>query len=329
MDKKNNRLIAATVAALMASAATAQESTELEAVVVTASRVKLDGFTAPTPTTVLGEEQIKLTAPTQVADVLGLVPSFRTTGQPASATVYADLRGIGAQRTLILVNGRRHVPTFSDGTVDLGVIPAILIERTEVVTGGASASWGSDAVSGVINLILKNDLQGVQGTFQGGISDRGDDENFLGSLAAGTAFADGRGHVLVAGEYSRSAGIRGLQPPNRSRPWSGRGTVGNASFATNGLPGTLYSEDSRRADVYDGGLITNGPLRGTTFLPNGGTGTFGYGQVFGNSMIGGTDNAGDAATPGGDLKFPFERWTGMGRLAFDVTDSTTVFELGS
>ncbi|MET0291406.1 MAG: TonB-dependent receptor [Steroidobacteraceae bacterium] len=325
MDNKKKSIVAAVVAGLVATAASAQESTELEAVVVTASRVQLSGFTAPTPTTVLGEEQVKLTAPTQVADVLSLVPSFRTTGQPASATVYADLRGIGPQRTLILVNGRRHVPTFSDGTVDLGVIPAILIERTEVVTGGASASWGSDAVSGVINLILKNDLQGLEGTFQGGVSDRGDDENVLGSLAGGTSFAGGRGHALIGAEYSRSDGVRSLQPPHRSRPWSGRGAVGNAGFATNGLPGTLYVADSRRADVYDGGLITSGPLRGTTFLPNGGTGTFGYGQVFGNAMIGGTDNAGDAATPGGDLKFPFERWTAMGRVSFDVTDATTVF----
>ena len=330
MNRKYDfRRVAGAVAALVAAAAGAQESGELEAVLVTASRVQQTGFTAPTPTTVLGEEQMKLTAPTQVSEVLSLVPSFRTTGQPASATVYADLRGIGAQRTLILVNGRRHVPTFSDGTVDLGVIPAILIERTEVVTGGASASWGSDAVSGVINLILKNDLQGIQGTFQGGISDRGDDGNVLASLAGGTAFADGRGHVLLGGEYSRSNGVRGLQPPHRSRPWSGRGAVGNAAYATNGLPGTIYSADSRRADVYDGGLITSGPLRGTTFLPNGATGTFGYGQVFGNAMIGGSDNAGDAATPGGDLKYPFERWTTMGRVAFDVTDTTTLFAEGT
>src|SRR5690606_407058 len=129
---------------------------------------------APTPTTVLGTAQIQATAPTMAVDVLSLIPSFRTSGQPASATVYADLRGIGAQRTLVLVDGRRHVPTFSDGTVDLGVIPTILISRTEVVTGGASASWGSDAVAGVINLILKNDLEGIEGTAQAGLSTYGD-----------------------------------------------------------------------------------------------------------------------------------------------------------
>jgi iron complex outermembrane recepter protein len=315
--------------ALGGQALAAAPEEALEEASVTASRVQLDGFTAPTPTTVLDLAQLQATAPLQVTDMLSLVPSFRTTAQPVSATSYADLRGIGAQRTLVLVDGRRHVPTFSDGTVDLGVIPAILVSRTEVVTGGASASWGSDAVSGVINLILEDDLQGFKATVQGGMAEPGDDENLLASLAAGSSFAGGRGHVLFGGEYSRSDGIRSLQPPFRARDWSGRGSVGNAAFATNGLPGTLYTHDARRADVSDGGLITSGPLRGTTFLANGGTGTFGYGQVYGNNMIGGTDNAGDSPTPGGDLKLPYQRWTGMGRVSFDIADATRVFLEGT
>src|SRR5690606_32760824 len=268
------------------------------AITVTASRVRGSGFAAPTPLTVLGAEQIEAIAPTQVSDILAVVPSFRTTGQPASATTYADLRGIGAQRTLVLVNGRRHVPTFSDGTVDLGVIPSILIETTEVVTGGASASWGSDAVAGVINLMLRDDLEGIEGTVQAGISDYGDAENYLASLAAGTSFADGRGHVLLGGEYSKDEGIRSLQQPHLSRPWAGRGSVGNSAFAENGLPGTIYDEDVRRADVSEGGLITSGPLRGTQFNSDGTTSQFGFGQVFGNNMIGGRDNFADAPTPG-------------------------------
>jgi outer membrane receptor protein involved in Fe transport len=300
-----------------------------EGIVVTASRVRSSGFSAPTPLTVLGAEQIEAVAPTQVQDILALVPSFRTTGQPASATTYADLRGIGAQRTLVLVDGRRHVPTFSDGTVDLGVIPTILIARTEVVTGGASASWGSDAVAGVINLILKSDLEGVEGTAQAGISDYGDAENYLLSLAAGSSFAGGRGHILIGGEYAKDEGIRGLQQPNVSRPWAGRGSVGNAAFATNGQPGTIYDADVRRADVSQGGLITSGPLRGLQFGPGGATSRFGFGQVYGNNMIGGTDNFADAPTPGGDLKFPSERFTLMGRADFDVTDSLSVFAEGT
>ncbi|MBN8831635.1 MAG: TonB-dependent receptor, partial [Sphingomonadales bacterium] len=122
-------------------------ATTTDDIVVTASRIQSGGFNAPTPTMVLTQAQVQAVAPLLVQDVLAQVPSFRTTGQAATASVYPDLRGIGAQRTLVLVNGRRHVPTFSDGTVDLGVIPAILLQRSEVVTGGASASWGSGAVA--------------------------------------------------------------------------------------------------------------------------------------------------------------------------------------
>lgn len=309
----------------------ATEATEAadSAITVTASRVRGSGFNAPTPLTVLGGDQIDAIAPTQVQDILALVPSFRTTGQPASATTYANLRGIGAQRTLVMVDGRRHVPTFSDGTVDLGVIPTILVDRTEVVTGGASASWGSDAVAGVINLILKDDLEGIEGTAQVGISDYGDGHNHLISLAAGSSFAGGRGHILIGGEYAKDEGIRGLQQPNVSRPWAGRGSVGNAAFATNGQPGTIYDTDVRRADVSAGGLITSGPLRGLQFNSDGTTSQFGFGQVYGNNMIGGTDNFADAPTPGGDLKFPFERYSVMGRASFELSDAVTLFAEGT
>ncbi|MGX7897007.1 TonB-dependent receptor plug domain-containing protein [Tsuneonella sp. HG222] len=300
-----------------------------EEIVVTGSRVQTAGFTAPTPTTVLSSQDLQQTAPTQISEALSQMPQFRITSQPLTATTYANLRGIGADRTLTLVNGRRHVPTFSDGTVDLGVIPAILVSRTEVVTGGASASWGSDAVAGVVNLILKNQLEGIEGSVQAGISDYGDDFNWLASLAAGTSFAGGRGHFLIGGEYSRSKGVRPLQAPEMSRPWAMRGSVGNSAFATNGLPGTLYAEDVRRADTFEGGLITSGPLRGTTFLPNGETGQFGYGQVFANNMIGGTSNLGETPVPGGDLKNPFERWTLMGRAEYEITNSLKAFFEGT
>src|SRR5690606_23034142 len=157
----------------------------------------------------------------------------------------------------------------------------------------------------------------------------GDGANMLASLAAGTDFAGGRGHILIGGEYSRDKGVRGLQFSHQSRPWSGRGSTGNAAFATNGLPGTIYDEDVRRADVPQGGLVTGGPLRGVDFGPGGTTSQFGYGQVFGNNMIGGTDNFGDAPTPGGDLKFPFERYSIMGRASFDITDALEIFAEGT
>lgn len=315
-----------------AAEASVNETTPDDSIVVTGSRIQSGGFTAPTPTSVVSAAQIQSVAPTRIDEALRLVPAFSTTGSGvaravSTATVTADLRNIGPQRTLVLVDGRRHVPTAPDGTIDLGVIPAILISRTEVVTGGASASWGSDAVSGVINLMLKTDLEGVEGTLQSGISRYGDAENMLAGLAAGTSFAGGRGHVLIGGEYSRSAGVG--QTPYRSRSWVGRGLAGNPNYATNGLPANIYVDDVRRTDLWEGGLITSGPLRGTKFLPGGQTGQFGYGEVFGNRMIGGTDNYTEIINPGGNLQQPFERYSAMAHVSYEIAPDFSLFAEGS
>lgn len=325
-------LLAATTAwAQDAPATTTPNAAEgvLNEIVVTSTRVAASGFTAPTPTSTLTAEDLQQTAPLNVTEALAQIPTFRTTLQPSSAALYANLRNIGAQRTLVLVDGRRHVPTFSDGTVDLNLIPTALIARTEVVTGGASASWGSDAVAGVVNLILKDDLVGFSGTAQGGISDESDAENYSASMAFGTGFADDRGHFLIGAEYAKSDGIRTMQPPYYSRDWLGRNSLGNSAFASNGLPGVIYADDVRRADVSDGGLITSGPLRGTEFLPGGATGQFGYGEVFGNNMLGGTSNYGDSPIPGGDVMYPYERFTIMSRARFDVSERIRLFAEGT
>lgn len=301
-------------------------------ITVTASRVRAGGFTAPTPTTVLGQDVAERTTATTVADMLTQVPSFRLTGiagtNVSTAALYANLRGLGPQRTLVLVNGRRHVPTFSDGTMDLGVIPANLIARTEVVTGGASASWGSDAVAGVVNVILKNDLSGIEAAAHSGISTYGDARNYRVALAAGTGFAGGRGHVLLASEYSKDAGVLSVSAPYYSRPYGGRGQLGNAAFATNGLPGTIYSDDVRASDFTAGGLITAGPLRGTNFGAGGSTSQFGYGQEFGSGMIGGTSNYAFRSNQEA-IKQPLERINVFGRASFDVSDNFSLFAEGS
>jgi iron complex outermembrane receptor protein len=303
-----------------------------ESIVVTGSRIQSGGFTAPTPTSVVSAAQIQSVAPTRIDDALRLIPAFSTTGSGvaravSTATVTADLRNIGPQRTLVLVDGRRHVPTAPDGTIDLGVIPAILISRTEVVTGGASASWGSDAVSGVINLILKTDLEGVEGTVQSGISRYGDAENMLAAVAAGTKFAGGRGHILIGGEYSRNEGVG--QTPYRSRKWVARGLAGNPNYATNGLPANIYADDVRRTDLWEGGLITSGPLRGTTFLPGGQTGQFGYGDVFNNRMIGGSSNYTEIINPGGNLQQPVERYSAMAHISYEIAPNFSLFGEGT
>lgn len=327
---------ASAVCASMASAALAQTASSastdggaqsVEAVVVTASRINAAGFTAPTPTEVVSQQAVQAVAPVQVSDSLKvLIPSFRTTGASTTANVYANLRNVGANRTLVLVDGRRIVPTQPDGTVDLNVIPAGLVDRIDVVTGGASASWGSDAVTGVINIVLKNKLEGIQGDFQGGESTYGDKKTFTMSLAGGHSFAGGKGHFLIGGDYATDSGIGDMQT-QFPRPWANqmRYFVGNSSFAANGLPGVIYSDNVRRADTSVGGLITNGPLRGLQFGPGGTTSQFGFGQVFGNNMIGGTSNYGETPTPGGQLDFPFQKYSAMAHVDYDVTSSLSVF----
>src|SRR5688572_20699788 len=120
------RLSAAVAVSLLGCAAQAQDEAKddtLETVSVTASRVVVSGFSAPTPTMIVGEEEMARTAPLQISEALQQIPTFRTSGTSSTANVYANLRAIGAQRTLLLVDGRRHVPTQSDGSVDLNLVP--------------------------------------------------------------------------------------------------------------------------------------------------------------------------------------------------------------
>lgn len=323
------RVAATFTMTLLASAiAMAQQNAPaagVEEISVTGSRLRNDSFTAPTPVMTLSTEQLEAVAPVNIAESLQQLPQFSTGGQTSTAVSYANLRNIGSERTLLLLDGRRHVPTFSSGVVDLTTIPAALIARTEMVTGGASASWGSDAVSGVLNLILKDDLEGFEGNAQYGESKYGDDQSHSISLAWGTGFADGRGHVIAGLETAESKGIATYLYPDVSRPnVAGRGSVTNSNYST-GLPQFIYTDDVRRSDVHDGGLITSGPLRGTIFLPNGQTGTFGYGTVYGTTMIGGTSNPFESPDPGGDISPPFERNSFLTRIKYDFSDTLNGF----
>ncbi|HEY8434439.1 MAG TPA: TonB-dependent receptor plug domain-containing protein, partial [Sphingomicrobium sp.] len=146
-------------------------------IIVTGTRLPA-GIRAPTPLTVVGEQAIRDRSPATIGEILQQIPSLAGIDSPNTAGVNSrgggqinpDLRGLGASRTLVLINGRRHVPTATTGSVDVKVVPTLLVQRVEVVTGGASAAYGSDAVAGVVNIVLKDDISGIQGTAQGGIS---------------------------------------------------------------------------------------------------------------------------------------------------------------
>ena len=300
-----------------------------EQIVVTGSRLPA-GVKAPTPLTVLGSQAIEDRNPVTIGEVLQQIPSFGAIDSPNTAGVTSrgggqinpDLRGLGQSRTLVLINGRRHVPTATTGSVDLKVVPTLLVDRVEVVTGGASAAYGSDAVSGVVNIVLKNDLKGIRATVSGGISGQNDADERRLSLAGGTSFAGGRGHLMAGFDYVKVGGI-GSQT---TRDWGRRdvGLITNPGFATNGLPNFIISPNVHSAITTPGGLIVSGPLKGIAFGPNGSTYTYNLGQVFGSTMIGG-DGANQNENLLALLGTPTESINGLASARFDVTPDVQLF----
>lgn len=303
-----------------------------ETIVVTGSRIAREGFTAPSPVTVVGTEAIQAFGTTNVAETLSELPSFRASQSPENTFVTLngnlgartlDLRGLAPQRTLVLVNSRRFVPSSSQGTVDINLIPTSLIRSVEVVTGGASAAYGSDAVAGVVNFLLDTDLEGVRGNAQYGISDRGDDEEWMLGLAAGTNFADGRGHVIAGGEYADNKGVGGcFTLPYCAEEYS---NFTNTDWPNNGLPNRV-TLPHKHATLTGGGLINSGPLRGTKFLPDGTPAEFEYGMwpsTF--AMVGGEGHLGDPFTTAHYMKAPVERYSLYGMATFDFTNDLSAF----
>ncbi len=300
-------------------------------IIVTASRVGRSGFVAPTPMTTLSAADINNTAVTNIADLLNRSPAFTASVTPASAgpqvtttpgANFLNLRGLGPNRTLVLVDGQRHVPTSATGAIDINLIPSILIDRVDVVTGGASAAWGSDAVAGVVNFILDHKLNGLRANVQQGISQAGDDSQTLVQAAYGTSLLGGRLHLTVAGEYFRDGGA-GLQG---SRDWgrSGWNLISNPNAtATNGQFVRLVTPGVQYSNATMGGLIVNrtGPLANIQFGPGGTVLPFTYGTNAGSAfMIGGS---GTNLDPLVSLEPSMERYSGYGRAAFEITPHVT------
>ena len=194
----------------VASAAEAS-GVEVGEIVVTGSRIRRDTFSAPSPLAVVSAESIRESGQVSVGDLLLEQPNINpaTNGQNSSGTLFlagqvrADIRGLGPVRTLVLMDGRR-LP-FSDASspaVDLNTIPSLQIDRIETITGGASAVYGSEAISGVVNFIMKKEQDGLEIDLQGGIAEEGDGETGRYGFNWGKKFLDGKLSVLVGGEYA-------------------------------------------------------------------------------------------------------------------------------
>lgn len=294
------------------SGPTAEEQDEAgDAIVVTGSRIERAGFDQPTPTTVLGESDIEQAVRPNLQAFLADLPQVRPTGLP-TATIGStgagiapiDLRGMGSGRTLVLVNGRRFV-----GEGNLNFVPTSLVKRLDIVTGGASAAYGSGAVAGVVNIILKNDLEGLSLGASAGISSRGDGARYIFEGAYGKSFAGGDGHFMVGAEYVDD---RGILPGGRL---SRKGTNPGGFITANGER-TLV-EDINRGNVSNGGLITNGTLARQTFNADGTLRAFAGPNPQG---IGGTDAS--SVFDGTYLSSPSKRLNGFARASYDVGGAT-------
>lgn len=205
------------VAAQQAESITEPQPAESGDIVVTGSRLVRSDLTAPSPVTVVGEAEIRSSGNVSLEKTLNEFPQLASGNNSAanigggSGVLTVNLRGLnqpGAQspsssRSLVLVNGRRFIPANSGGEVDLASIPDALIKRVEIITGGASAVYGSDAIAGAVNFILNDKFEGVEMSAQSGITGRGDAASYKVDLTYGASTGDGRGNVTVAATWAK------------------------------------------------------------------------------------------------------------------------------
>lgn len=191
-----------------------------EAIVVTGSRIARPDFRTPNPVVSIGAQQIEEAGTTNLTDFLTGYPALvgsstradnsgDRAGIGATGLNLLNLRNLGISRTLVLVDGRRHVAGLpGDQAVDVNTIPNELVDRVEVLTGGVSAIYGADAVTGVVNFVMKTDFEGIAANGQFGVSEHGDAEQYYGAITAGTNFSDGRGNVAIAYNYGKENRLR-------------------------------------------------------------------------------------------------------------------------
>lgn len=318
----------------MAHSASAQNAepavAQVDEVVVTASRIVANGFQQPTPVTVVGQQEIQRAMPVTIANYLNDLPAFGGSNSARNPGISVagggaenvNLRSLGVNRTLVLLDNRRVVASSIASTVDTLTLPSSLIQRVEVVTGGASAAWGADAVAGVVNFVLNHKYEGVGFSAQAGVSERGDNENASFDLTFGRKFAGGRGRVVANVNVSYTPD--GVKIKDRSW-WRNRAVVvNNNATPTNGQPARITVDWAATANIAPGGVITAGPLRGIQFVgPTGTPVPYDFGTISGTLKY------------GGDLDLSISRETALAsalkygnaftHVDYDLTDNITAY----
>lgn len=319
-----------------------QQQQTLEEVTVTGSRIGRTGFESPQPVSVFNSSQIQNLGLVNVGDVLRQLPQntafFTETnvgfGNFNVGAQLANLRGLNpffGTRTLTLVDTRRVVPNTEGGAVDLTLIPSMLVARTEVVTGGASAAYGSDAIAGVVNVILDTKLTGLKAQVDYGETGQSDGKDRHASFAYGKGFDNDKIHFVVGAEYQHQGAIG---PCSQTRDWcKDSWDVGtNSAFNTgNGYPNYVLAPNAK-FPTSENGIITPfaGPSAGTTLTFNAdGTALLPYdpGRFAGAfARIGGDGSllAYDMST----IRPETKRYSALGHVDLNLSDSTTLsFEI--
>ncbi len=342
----------------IATAADKAAETELQEVTVTGSRIQAAGFNAPNPVTVVDRAELDKLGVVNVGEALAQLPSDNAQVSAVNTSVgsvndYVSGANVGAQlanlrglnpffgtRTLTLVDGHRFVPSTNGGAVDLGLVPSNLVSRFEVVTGGASAAYGSDAVAGVVNVVLMHDLQGVRSQIDYSETQRGDGGDLHFALAGGTRLFDGRGHIEAGVEYEDSKAI-GACTTTRSwcKPWA---IVDVPATSETAYPGYLLTDNARAAVTPGGAIIatTSGPAFTADTLYTDVPASLQNQQFNSAGTALSTWQTGDFISPanrtmvGGDglpqdfgtkLRVPVQRKIFYSRFQYDLTDNTQGF----
>lgn len=261
-------LLAICIAGLVATTGYAAE----DEIIVTGSRIVRPDIQSASPLATVDNEEIKLSGAINAEEFLNELPQAvpgtfsSTTNNGSDGSSSVQLRGLGEERTLVLVNGRRFIPKDQTGVADINAIPVALIERTEVITGGASAVYGSDALAGVVNFILKDDFEGVQFDGQFAQADEGDGDTLDMTVTFGGNFADDRGNITAYLGYTKRDPIF-----NGDRRWSRDALQSTYDDDDNVIPGVLVPGGSVNArptnilladpafDLDGDGIVTVGP----------------------------------------------------------------------
>ncbi len=306
---------------------------QIEEFVTTGTRIARDGFDAPTPVSVMNEDEIQAVSANSISEFVMQMPQI--TGSTGTSTSGAlsnggagisslSARGLGAGRTLVLFDGQRSVVSSSEGAVDTNTFPQDLVTRVEMATGGASASYGSDAVAGVINFILDKTFTGVKTTLDYGQSMEGINKANRFVLSAGSPWANGNGHALFSMETFKKDGTHNYNPD-----WNAKGFFGIINPYEKTIPGAphyIVDYNIGISAYTPGGLITAGPLRGTYFGPGGSVHQLNYGAVSGQWMQGG-DWQYTSSGMVGTTSFAADdaRDSVFTRLSYDINANLNVF----